>query len=213
MVRSAYTSALLLVWFGKLGAQGCDSRRAQAGDSSVDLAPPRGYIEVCSLDRQLCQLLTAGYPPSVVTLGYFADTADWNAFRKDSSVGFKHYLIAQLTTMSPQQLAGFKQYLHSQQGNIPDHSRLPSVLAAQGRVSLGILGETSTSISFGTVMSAKPVTTATADPIVLVATNTAAVFKNHIFSLYVFRDYQGEADIDSTKAITQTWLGCLTGAN
>jgi hypothetical protein len=213
-MRSAYTFVLLLPLFGELRAQACDSRQAQAADSSVDLAPPPGFIEICSLDSQLCRVLTAGYPPSVRTLGYFADSADWNAFQKDSTVGFKHYLIAQLaTTMRPEQLAGFKQYLRSQQGNIPDHSSLPSVLAAQGRVPLGIIAETPTSISFGTVMTATPVTTPSAHPMVLVATNTAAVLKNHMFSLYVFRDYRGDDDIDSTKATTQKWLQCLARAN
>jgi hypothetical protein len=31
----------------------------------LDLAPPRGYTEVCSQDAALCRRLTAGYPPDV----------------------------------------------------------------------------------------------------------------------------------------------------
>jgi len=213
-MKSASAILFLLLSFGRLGAQDCASRRAQAGDSSVDLAPLPGYIEVCSLSSQLCRVLTGGYPPSVVTLGYFVDSADWNSFRKDSAIGFKQYLIAQFAKMmSPQQLAGFKEYLRSQEGNTPDDRSLASVLAARGRVPLGILGETRTSISFGTIMSARPMTATNAEPIVLVATNTAAVLKNHMFSLYVFRNYHGQADIDSTKAITQRWLQCLARAN
>ena len=203
-----------LIFAPQLSAQVCDSWRAPIGDSTIDLAPPRGFIEVCSLDAQLCDVLTAGFPPSVRTLGYFATRRDWELFRSDSSAGFKHYLIAQLTlNRTAEQLSGFKAYLRSQQGNIPDHSELPRMLTAQGRVPLGILAETPTSISFGVVMAARPVTSPSAESIVLVASNSAAAVKNRLLSLYVYLDYRNEADIDTVKAVTQRWLQCIADAN
>ena len=198
----------------QLSAQVCDSWRASVRDTTIDLAPPRGFIEVCSLDRDLCTVLTAGYPPSVKTLGYFAARRDWELFQRDSSLGFDDYLIAQLAlNRTAEQLPGFKAYLRAQQGNIPDHSDLPRMLTAQGRVPLGILAETPTSISSGVVMAARPVTNPAAESIVLVASNSAAAVTNHLLSLYVYRNYRSETDIDSVKAVTQRWLQCIADAN
>ena len=114
--------------------------------------------------------------------------------------------------MQPEQLQGFKTYLRSQQGNIPDHTELPRVLAAQGRVPLGVFAETPTSISFGTIMTARPVTDPNAAPISLVATNTAAVVKGRMLSLYVYQDYRGEGDVNMAKSVTTSWLQCIGNA-
>jgi hypothetical protein len=211
-------SARLLLFIGlissrQLSAQVCDSWRAHIGDTTIDLAPPRGFIEVCSLDPQLCSVLTAGYPPSVKTLGYFAAGRDWELFRRDSSLGFKHYLIAQLAlNKTAEQLPGFKAYLRAQQGNIPDHSDLPRMLVAQGRVPLGILAETPTSISSGVIMAARPVTSPSAESIVLVASNSAVAVTNRLLSLYVYHDYRTQTDIDTVKVVTQRWLQCIADA-
>jgi hypothetical protein len=158
-------------------------------------------------------LLTAGYPPSVKTLGYFVPPAEWDAVKKDSTAGFHHYLIAQwAVSLQPEQLQGFKTYLRAQQGNIPDHTELPRVLAAQGRVSLGVFAETPTSISFGTIMTARSVVSPNAAPLSLVATNTAAVVKSRMLSLYVYQDYRGEADVTMAKSVTASWLQCIGNA-
>jgi hypothetical protein len=213
-VLSRYLVVLILISFGRLSAQGCDSHRVQVGDSSVDLAPPRGFVDVCGLDSALCRLLTAGYPPSVKTLSYFVPPAEWDAVKKDSTAGFHHYLIAQwAVSMQPEQLQGFKTYLRAQQGNIPDHTELPRVLAAQGRVSLGIVAETATSISFGTILTARPVADPNAAPISLVATNTAAVVKSRMLSLYVYQDYRNDSDVNMAKSVTSSWLQCIGNAN
>lgn len=204
----------LLILAGRVSAQSCDTWRTQAGDSTIDLAPLSGFVEVCSQDAQLCSVLTAGYPPSVKTLGYFAPAAEWNAVRQRASLGFKHYLIAQLaTSMTPERLPGFKNFLRSQQGNTPDHSDLPRFLAAEGRAPMGIFDETPNSISFGQIMAVRPTTGASAERITLVSTNSAVVVKNRVLSLYVFQDYRGDADADSAKAATLSWLRCLGAAN
>jgi hypothetical protein len=205
---------VVLISAPQLSAQVCDSWRANVGDTTIDLAPPRGFIEVCSLDPQLCSVLTAGYPPSVKTLGYFVAGRDWELFRRDSSRGFKHYLIAQLAlNRSAEQLSGFKAYLRAQQGNIPDHSQLPRMLTAQGRVPLGVLAETPTSISSGVIMAARPVTSPSEESIVLVASNSAAAVTNRLLSLYVYLDYRNQTDIDTVRAVTQRWLQCIANGN
>ena len=204
----------VLIAAPELSAQVCDSWRARAGDTTIDLAPPRGFIEVCATNHRLCGVLTAGYPPSVQTLGYFVAANDWERFRKDSSLGLNHYLIAQVAlTRGADQLPGFKSYLRAQQGDIPDHSQLPSTLAAQGRMPLGILDETPTSISSGVVMAARPVTSSSSASIVLVASNSAAAVSGRLLSLYVYLSYKNESDIDSVKAVTKKWLQCIADAN
>ena len=198
----------------ELSAQVCDSWRARARDTTIDLAPPRGFIEVCSIDEPLCSVLTAGYPPSVKTLGYFVARNDWERFQRDSSLGLNHYLIAQVAlNRTADQLPGFKAYLRAQQGDIPDHSQLPSTLAAQGRVPLGILAETPSSISSGVVMAARPVISSKSESIVLVASNSAAAVSGRLLSLYVYLDYKNESDIDSVRAVTKKWVQCIADAN
>jgi hypothetical protein len=182
--------------------------------SGIDLAPPNGYLEICSKDKSLCAVLTAGYPASVTTLGYFVVPEEWEAYKRSPPQSFTRYLIAQLaTSKSAADLAGFKRYLHAQQGSIPDHSRVPAVLESEGRVALGILGETDSSISFGTVMRLRPPADSLATRITLVATNSAVVAKGHLLSVYVFRDFREPPDIEAVEQLTRTWLACLARRN
>ena len=204
--------ALLLA--ARVAAQSCDSHPSSIPDSTLDLAPPPGFVDICAIDAQLCRTLTAGYPPSVTTLAYFVTTGDWDAYRRHSLSGFTRYLIAQLAvSMTVEDLPRFKDYLHAQQGAIPDNTRLPAILATDGRAALGILDETPASISFGTIMKLHLQTDPPTDPILLVATNTAAVARHHVLSLYVYHEYRTAADVDTAKAITKTWIACIQHAN
>src|SRR5262245_30530525 len=100
---------------------GCGTFGSKAGEASIDLAPPVGYVEICGQDAELCAVLTSGYPASVTTLGYFVTPDEWKRY-KTGGTGFTNYLIAQLAgSMSPADLAGFKDYIRSNQGSIPDH--------------------------------------------------------------------------------------------
>jgi hypothetical protein len=158
--------------------------------ASLELTPLVGYSEVCSQDATLCRRLTAGYPPSVVTVGYFVPTDEWAAFRRGEASGFRQYLVAQLASGTrPEGLPALKARLRAQQGDIPDASRLPALLESAGRVAFGVFDETERSVSFGVVMRARPVGAPPgAAEIALVATNTALVVGNRVLSLYVFRE-------------------------
>ena len=131
----------------------CGSFRDARSRSWVDLAPLPGFIDVCSRDFQLCVMLTEGYPPSVQTIGYFVPVEEWERYQKGQHKGFSRYLIAQKgETLSAESFADFKRYVHSQQGNIADHTKLATVFESHGSVSLGIIDETPDSISIGTVL-------------------------------------------------------------
>jgi hypothetical protein len=199
----------LLLATPALGQTACQSFVASAGESTVDLAPPAGFVEVCARDAALCQKLTSGYPPSVQTLAYFAASPEWAAYRIDSSKRFEHYLIAQFARdMRPAALPDFKAYVHNNNGSIPDHTQLPAVLESQGRASLGVVDETDSSISFGTLIRVR----SSADPrppATLAGINTVVVLHGRVFSLYAFGVVKDSTDIRRTEDLSQGWLACL----
>ena len=206
--------AVLLALTAALNAQNlCQSAKDAVGGTEIDLAPLAGYVEVCAQDTALCHTLTDGFPPSVTTLGYFVTSDGWRAYRQ-AAQGFDQYLIAQLArSMSAGDIPGFKRYVHAQQGSIPDHTRLPAVLESEGRVALGIFDETDSSISFGTVMKVRSRTDPRVGQRALVATNSMAVIKGRVLSLYIYRAFGTPADVDTTEQLTKRWLTCLRRAN
>jgi hypothetical protein len=213
-MSGVYTTVLagLLVSATAAAQPVCASWVAAGGRTPLDLAPPRGYTEVCSQDTALCQRLTSGYPPSVATRGYFVPTEDWASFQRGESRGFRQYLIAQeAISMTANDFPALKAHLARQQGNVPDNTRLPAELEAAGRATLGIFDETDRSISFGVVMRARAAGAAPDAPeLALVGTNTAAVIGGVVLSLYVFRTYTGAPDIRAAQDLTKQWLSCLT---
>lgn len=189
----------------------CASWKYTAGGTPLELAPPKGYTEICSQDAALCHTLTAGYPPSAITVGYFVPSEEWAAFRQHKANGFRHYLIAQIAgSMTARDLPALKEHIHVQQGDVTDHTELPSVFEARGRAPLGIFAETEKSISFGVVMRLHPTTGGPdAADVVLVATNSALAIGERMLSLYVYHDYTTESDIPAAEKLTRDWLSCI----
>lgn len=136
-----------------IGAKDCPPFVDSRDRSSIDFAPLAGYTDVCSRDVQLCVSLTQGYPPSTQTIGYFVPDAEWQDHQKGKHEGFSRYLIAQRgRTLSSDQFVDFKRYVHSQQGDVEDHTKLPSVFESQGRISLGVVDEAEDMIAFGAIL-------------------------------------------------------------
>jgi hypothetical protein len=179
----------------------------------LDLAPPAGYVEICAQHAELCKALTAGYPASAKTLAYFVSSADWEAFKR-APTGFKHYLIAQqATTVSPNGFSKLKEEIRSRQGAIPDHSALPDPAKSTREVVIPVFIDTDDAISFGKVMSIRPVTPTPLAEIRLASTNTALKVKGVVLSLYAFTDMSTDRDVETAKELTRTWLGCIRSAN
>ena len=172
-----------------------------AGTFQIDLSIPGRFVDMCAEDAALCRTLTSGYPASVSTLAYFVLPEEWKA-TKENPRGFKRYLIAQLSaSMTPDKLPGFKQYLHSQQGQVPDHTALPTVLTSRGRAPLGIVSETPDSISFGTVMRLE--STRTSQEVALASINSAIIMRDRVLSLYVFDEVQDPNAVEPLKALSE----------
>jgi len=182
-----------------------------AGTFQIDLSVPGRFVDVCAEDKALCRTLTAGYPASISTLAYFVLPEDWKT-AKQNPRGFRRYLIAQLSgSMTPDRLPAFKQYLHSQRGQVPDHTALPAVLTSKGRASLGIVSETPDSISFGTVMKLE--STSTSQNIDLASINSAIIIRDRLLSLYVFDEVRDPNAVEPLKALSERWLKCLRENN
>jgi len=203
---------LLLLISAAVFADSCDSFRDARGRSSVDVAPLPGFVDVCSRDFQLCVMLTQGYPPSVETIGYFVPAEQWQRYQEGQHKGFSPYLIAQKArTLSTEDFAEFKRYVHSQQGNIPDHTELAMVFESRGQVSLGIIDETPDSIWIGSL--AKLTETAFKRDLFLAAINVALQIKGESLSLYVYDDIKDVNDTDRVKQLTKRWVQCIKTQN
>ena len=214
-MRLIFEAALLAVIASyAVAAEPCDSFRDAKGRSVVDFAPPAGFIDVCSRDAQLCTQLTKGYPPSVQTIGYFVREVEWQRYQKGELKGFEQYFIAQRAqTMSPADFAELKQYVRRQQGSIPDHTELPRALESQGRVSIGVTGETDDSISYGVVMRLAGRGEASSHPLMLAAINTALQVKGETLSLYAFDTVSQPTEVKGVTALANSWVACLRKRN
>ena len=191
----------------------CEPFVAIVDGTSLDLAPPAGFVEICGQDAQLCHDLTAGYPSSVRTIGYFVLSEEWKQFRKER-MGFSRYLIAQLALkLSPSDLPGYKQYLRSNQSSVPDHTSLVKIFELKGRAPIGIFLDTEDSIAFGQIMKLKMNPPAPPKDLILASTNVMLVAKGKMLSLYAFDDITENMDVEAVKELTRKWLGCLRTAN
>jgi hypothetical protein len=189
----------------------CTLWRATTPQPVSELAVPRGYIEICSEDAALCHTLTSGFPPSVQTFGYFVPEDEWAAFREGRTQGFRHYLIAQLATRTqPADFPALRAGLRARQGDIPDHSEVPTMVESIGRAQLGVFDETDASISFGVVMGMHLAGTPESDPPLLtVATNSVVVAGEQVLALYAYRPYDAPPDVEAAKEFTRAWVRCI----
>jgi len=179
---------LLMLAYSAPSAAGdaCAPFVVKVGGDRLDLAPPVGFVDVCSQDAALCRVLTQGYPPAAPTVGYFVTAQEWAQFKKGALSGFTNYLIAQISqSTTPGDLPGLKEFIRSRQGAIPDHTRLPDVLKAAGEVNLGVVSDTDDSIVFGRVAKLRPAL-APDKEIVLIALNAALALGPRVLSLYTF---------------------------
>ena len=204
------TVCLLIVCDGGLAAADSKCATFPIESPPLDLAPPPGFVEVCSRNEQLCEVLTRGYPPSVTTLGYFVTEEEWGRFSETEELGFTVYLIAQTSaTQSVEEFKEFKEYLIARQGEVPDHTELPSFLEKNGQVSLGVLDEADDLITIGTLMHLA----APQGKVALAATNVALQLPGASLILYVFHSYSGPSDVNELKTLTDQWVECLRSSS
>jgi hypothetical protein len=194
----------------------CGSAIRSSDGVQIDLAPPGLFVDVCIEDKGLCKLLTAGYPQTSITLAYFVLPAEWMAYARNPAKPphFTRYLIAQRAkSFPPDGLPEFKQYLHSKQGDMPDHTKLPEVFASEGRVNLGITDETTDSISFGVVMKVGVAGEPSAGTVTLASINSIIAAHKKMLSLYTFDSINDPLAIRPVEALSRRGLTCLRTKN
>lgn len=189
----------------------CGQFPASLEDTSIDLAPPAGFTEICARDQDLCRELTSGYPPGVTTIGYFVPAEKWAARERGEHPILTRYLIAQATSTSEVAFPVLKSFLHERAGRIQDHSDVAGVLEHMERIDLGVLDEGPDFISMGVIIKAR--LSASGDsPGPQVAINTAFLDRGHVLSLYTHCAFAGPRDEEDCRRLTTEWLVCLRGA-
>jgi hypothetical protein len=209
-------AALTLIFIGVNAHAGgsCGSFVDPKRRSTINFAPIRGFVEVCSLDGALCDLLTKGYPPSVTTIAYFVTNQDWQLHVKGSLKGFSRYLIGQRGhSWSREEFLEFKNRVRSDQGTVPDHTNLPAVVESLGRASLGVTAESADSISFGVIMKLAPSGGTMGGPFYLASVNTALEINGETLALYAFDRANNANDGAGAQALMAQWLGCIEARN
>jgi hypothetical protein len=197
-----------------IGAQRCGSFLDSRSRSAIDFAPLQGYTDLCSQDFQLCVMLTLGYPPSVQTIGYFVRDVEWQQCKegKHERCRFARYLIAQRgRDLSSEEFLDFKRYIHSNQGNVLDHTESARAFELENRVSLGVINENSDSISFGVILKTKAPDEQKSR--LTASINIALQLKGESLSLYVFDAIKDLKDTDRIKSLANEWLKCITDRN
>jgi len=116
-------------------------------------------------------------------------------------------------TMSDSEFAGFKQYVHSQQADIPDHTDAPATLELQDHIPLGIVDETKDSISFGMAMRFQPTGSGVLAPVWLGSINIALQFKGETLTLYAFDTLETPTETAGLKSLAARWLKCIRAGN
>ena len=209
-------SAALVVFSGSalVGAQRCGSFRDSRDRSSIDFAPLDGYTDLCSKDFQLCVMLTLGYPPSVQTIGYFVRDEEWQDCEegKHERCRFTRYLIAQRgRNLSSEEFLDLKRHIHLNQDNVVDHTESARAFELENRVSLGVIDESSDSISFGAIFKTKVPDEHGSR--LTASINVVLQLKGEALSLYVFDAVKDLKDTDRIKSLANEWLKCIRDRN
>ena len=216
LLLRCFCSAALVVFSGSalVGAQRCGSFRDSRGRSSIDFAPLDGYTDLCSKDFQLCVMLTLRYPPSVQTIGYFVRNEEWQDCQdgKHERCRFTRYLIAQRgRNLSSEEFLELKRHIHLDQGDVVDHTESARAFELENRVSLGVIDESSDSISFGAIFKTKAPDEHGSR--LTASINVVLQLKGEALSLYVFDAVKDLKDTNRIKSLANDWLKCIRDRN
>jgi hypothetical protein len=187
----------------------CGSFAAKVSDPGLDLAPPQGFVEICSQDAQLCSKLLARYPKAK-TLGYFVRSEEWQRYKeKNDSKSITRTLIAQWAeSMQPAQFPELQKFIRSRHGKDP--AAAPS-FGTSGQADIAVFEDTSDAIAAGMLMkgrSSRPDQPETLSALI----NMAWLAGPRVLSLYVTADLTGPPNAEPAIALARTWLGCLRAA-
>lgn len=187
----------------------CGSFAAKVPDPALDLAPPKGFVEICSQDPELCKKLTARYPQAK-TLGFFVPEDEWKRYKeKKDATSITRTLIAQWAeTMQPAQFPELQKFIRSRHGKDPAAA---PVFGQKGQADVAVFEDTSDAIASGMLLkgkSSKPGQPETINALL----NIAMLDGTRVLSLYVTADVTASPNGEPAKALAKDWLSCLRAA-
>lgn len=225
---------LCFVAFCAEAAGSCESFVDPKKRSVVDLAPPAGFVDICSRDGLVCEMFTAGEPPNVreKIIGYFVPADQWERFRKGAPMGFSPYLIAQRAeTLSPKEFVELKGYAKKKKGNIWENANLHEAQKPLTLIPMGVVQETEDLISVGAVTRhmapnkeafeiGRFMTPAEKDlakksgkvlevKVTLTSVHTVFQLKGETLFLNTYEQREQPFDGESTKELARRWIECV----
>ena len=94
-----------------------------------------------------------------------------------------------------------------------DHTEVPTTLDLIEFVSLGIIDETTDSISFGAVLRLTPKRNGPVAALWLGSINIVLQLKGETLTLYAFDTLNTREETDSLKNLARQWLSCIRARN
>jgi hypothetical protein len=227
-----------LIIFSVETAGSCESFLDSKKRSAVDLAPPTGFVDICSLDSLVCEIFTIAEPVNVreKIIGYFVPADQWERFRKGATMGFSPYLIAQRQkTMSSKEFVELKDYTKKKKGDIWGDMPTPAGLKLLSQTPMGVIDESQDLISIGAVIwhmatskeafeKGQFMTPAERDlaeksgkalevELTMTSVHTALQIRGESLFLNTYEKREQPFDGESTKALARIWVECVRGNN
>jgi hypothetical protein len=106
-----------------------------------------------------------------------------------------------------------KHYVRAQQGIVPDHTELPSILESHGKVPLGVIEESDDSISFGVIMKLSSADGHLSGSPFLACINIMLRLKGETLALYVYDTAANMNDSKGVKELANRWMACIRDRN
>lgn len=186
----------------------CPSIPRSIDEATIDIALPLGAVDLCREHPTLCRVLLSGYPSADVPLGYFVSPEQWKEHGRSGRFT-KYHVALHRPKASLEEIDRVKAEIERLKGFVP---RFPGTTAAQSAHSLGVVGETQDSVSYGAVI-AMPHLTATPAAARLVGVHSLVAIKGAVLSLYSFAHVKRPEQIDQLLVVADQWLSCIRQAN
>jgi hypothetical protein len=174
---------------------------------TLDLAPPGGFVDICSKAPRECDALAEQYPASVRTVAYFWRSTDWERRHLGERAGV--YLIAQVSQRPSGSFAEIKRTLISAGGDVPDNSRNVEFMGKVKKTNLGVLMQSGDAIAIGALLEGRPEYPELPRQ---VSINMAVLKLDQVLILYVHHKYADESDLAAAKKVAATWVDCIREA-
>jgi hypothetical protein len=238
MLRTRLRLSVLAGWLGTCLAFGAAAAPIQVGSISMDLPAPQGTAEISEQLPTLRKVMESVIPPTHRVLAIFADPADAKQLML-SGQSLKAYMMVMvardlenfdisaadfenLAALSKAQLPSLDQMMNS--GSDTFAQRATDAIAAETAIKidmkigeskiLGLYADEKDWLGIGMLIGVKVGVRGQEERArtLVGAVNTVRVRQRVLF-LYVYHDYDGDADRKWTQDISRSWVKAMLDAN